>query len=413
MSASKKRDTYFLRNVIGVSGVEFVWGLGLPIVLESTFLQLFIKTLGATNFMIGLIPVFFFVGSSIFALVSSYYTAHLLFKKMAVILLHVASGISLICFGLFLMVTNQLNQALIAFFISYGVFSLFIGMLMPAWMNYLVHIFSEKKSVSGIAYMNIAQNGAKLIGSLVIAKIVDRYAFSFGASSYVFLGISLLFSLGSLFFLMTHEVSLDKDQLPVQKLNIIRYTVQSAKIVLGDKNFLRFLIGDFDFYAVVTVISFYANYATLYRQIDPAIAAGVFVACIYIGAIASNFLLGSLQLLDLKKNYMVYKGLSFLAIMILFFLLPVMGIHYGQFYPWVFPRHSDGFIPTNGKKAIGLIRLDRSFCHFTPYHFTAGSLPSLDIRPISGSYLKSGSGFVQTAVPDLCRHYYFNILFYT
>ncbi len=32
---------------MGVATVELFWGLGFPVVLESTFLQLFLKSLGA------------------------------------------------------------------------------------------------------------------------------------------------------------------------------------------------------------------------------------------------------------------------------------------------------------------------------------------------------------------------------
>ena len=47
------KDRYFRRNVFGVSVVEFLWGLGFPIVLESTFLQLFLKSLGASSLLTG------------------------------------------------------------------------------------------------------------------------------------------------------------------------------------------------------------------------------------------------------------------------------------------------------------------------------------------------------------------------
>ena len=42
--------------------VEFFWGLGFPIVLESTFLQLFLKNLGASSFVIGIVPALFIFG---------------------------------------------------------------------------------------------------------------------------------------------------------------------------------------------------------------------------------------------------------------------------------------------------------------------------------------------------------------
>ena len=60
MSAGVQKDRFFRQNVIGISSVEFLWGLGLPVVVESTFLQIFLKKLGASSFVIGLIPFFFY-----------------------------------------------------------------------------------------------------------------------------------------------------------------------------------------------------------------------------------------------------------------------------------------------------------------------------------------------------------------
>ena len=136
-------DTYYKRNVIGISGCEFLWGLGLPVVLESTFLQLFLRSLGASSFQVGLIPAFSFLGSSIFALLSSYFTVGLAFKRGAVIYLHLISGMSLVIFGAILFFFEEHASVLTIFFVSYAVFSICMGMTVPVWLNYLVNIFSE------------------------------------------------------------------------------------------------------------------------------------------------------------------------------------------------------------------------------------------------------------------------------
>jgi hypothetical protein len=143
-----EKDHYFLQNVIGISAVEFLWGLGLPIVIESTFLQLFLKSLGASSFAI--------IGSSVFALLSSYITSGLAFKRKAVIILHLVSGASLLLFGISLFVFGQVSHILIVFFSCYAIFSVCVGMTLPVWLNFLVKIFSENKSVSGLAVMMIA-----------------------------------------------------------------------------------------------------------------------------------------------------------------------------------------------------------------------------------------------------------------
>jgi len=165
--------------------------------------------------------------------------------------------------------------------------------------------------------MLIAQNSAKLIGALVILKVVDSYSFSQTSSAIVFITVGLLFSIGSLFFLITKEVPDRENSIRNFRKSFVKHTLESFRHMFKNKNFLVFLAGDFDFYIVVTVISFYADYATSYCGIDPAIAAGVFVGCIYLGAICSNFLLGTLGWFSLKHKYLFAKTLSVTAIVLL------------------------------------------------------------------------------------------------
>ncbi|MDJ0989752.1 MAG: hypothetical protein QNI85_07055, partial [Desulfobacterales bacterium] len=201
------QHSHYRQNVFGISAVEFLWGLGLPVVVESTFLQLFVKSLGGSGIALGMIPVFFFIGISVFALLASYLTEGVAFKRRAVILLHLISGFALLIFGGLLMGMGTGPHVLLVFFACYAVFSVCIGMSLPVWLNYLVKIFTEEQSVPGLATMMIAQNFAKLISSLVILKVVERHAFEIEAAAIVFLAVGGLFSLGSLFFLFTREAA--------------------------------------------------------------------------------------------------------------------------------------------------------------------------------------------------------------
>ncbi len=309
-------DRYYKRNVFGISSVEFIWGLGLPVVIESTFLQLFVKSIGGSSFAIGLIPTFFFAGSSFFTIFSSYLTSGMQYKRNITVILHLITGTALFSFGCILYLFGRIDQILILFFISYGIFSLSLGVTVPVWLNFLVHILSEEKSVSGIAYMHIAQNCAKLIGSFVLVKVVAEYAFSVQSSALVFIAVGILFIVGSFFFLITREVP-DEDFETGKRRSFFRHTLDSFKHMFKNRNYLYFLAGDFEFYVVVTVVSFYAAYATTYCGIDKAIAAGVFVACIYCGAITANFFLGTRGWLSLKNKYLFSVISSFSAIIIL------------------------------------------------------------------------------------------------
>jgi len=310
-------DTYYKRNVIGISGCEFLWGLGLPVVLESTFLQLFLKSLGASSFQVGLIPAFAFLGSSVFALISSYFTAGLAFKRGAVIYLHLISGMSLVFFGSILLFFGEHAPVLMIFFVSYAVFSICVGMTVPVWLNYLVNIFSEERAFSGLGYMMIAQNIARLTSGLLIVKFVAKYSFSQTASGGIFLTVGLLFCLGSLFFLVTKETSLQDAETGDLRRSFFQYVHRSVSQIFQNRNFLIFLVGDMDFYVIVTVISFYAHYATSFCGIAAPIAAGFFVSCIYVGAIFTNIFLGSLDFLLPRNKYIFSKTASMTALLLL------------------------------------------------------------------------------------------------
>ncbi len=316
---TRKLDRHYRQNVVGIASVEFLWGLGLPVVIESTFLQLFLKSLGASSTAVGLIPTLFFIGCSIFALFSSYITEDLRFKRGAVILLHLISGLSLFLLGGFLLVIEDDKWMVTFFFSCYGLFSICVGMTLPVWLNYLVQIFSEQKSVAGFAYMMIASNVAKLISSLFLVELVERYAFSRTASALTFTTVGLVFAAGSLFFMLTREIPRIGPEKVQKKEYLPAYLIRTLRKILSDRNFLFFLGGDTEYFILVTVISFYANYATLYCGVAPAMAAGGFVMCLYIGAIVSNIICGAMGMLSLKNKFVASKLFALAAIGVLTF----------------------------------------------------------------------------------------------
>lgn len=316
---NRQKDSYFKRNVFGVAIVEFFWGLGFPIVLESTFLQLFLKNLGASSFVIGFVPALFILGVSTFPIFSSYLSRNLRFKKPLVALLHVISGLSIVGFGLMLLVVRNSADVLPLFFFFYTIFSLCMGLTIPIWLNFLVRIFSTAKTVPGLGYMMLAQNVGKVVSSLFILKVVEKYSFSPISSAYVFIATGLLLSIGSLSFFLTKEIA-DPQHPERDNLSFLHHTRQSFAEILNNRPFLMFLAADLDFYLILTTLSFYANYATTYYGVRPSVAAGVFVACMYGGSITVNIFLGALNLLRLKQKFILAKVITLLMLVLLVFL---------------------------------------------------------------------------------------------
>jgi hypothetical protein len=129
--------------------------------------------------------------------------------------------------------------------------------------------------------------------------------------------VGLLFCLGSLFFLVTKETSLQDAGTDDSRRSFFQYVHRSASQIFQNRNFLIFIVGDMDFYVIVTVISFYAHYATSFCGIAAPIAAGYFVSCIYVGAIFTNIFLGSFDFLLPRNKYIFSKTASMAALLLL------------------------------------------------------------------------------------------------
>lgn len=315
---NEQKDLYYKRNVCAVSLVEFFWGLGFPIVLESTFLQLFLKSLGASSFAIGIVPALLIGSISFFPLFASYFSRNYRYKRMLVLYLHVATALSILLFGLLVLSIGDADNILIFFFLCYGGFSICLGLTIPIWLNYNIRIFSEAKLVPSLGYMMLSQNIAKIFSSYFILKFVEKYAFSIESSAYAFIITGLVFIVGSSAFILTKELA-DPDDPEPDDISFFQHTRNSLAEILENRRFLLYLVADLDFYIVLTALSFYANYATGYYGVDPAIAAGFFIACIYAGSITVNILLGTMNLLSLKQKFVLSKAVTVTLLFLLAF----------------------------------------------------------------------------------------------
>ncbi len=307
------RDRHFLRNTAGVTAVEFLWGIGLPVVFESTFLQLFIRHLGGSNLLVGLLPTLFSIGGSLFALPAGYLTSHLKRKRTAVILAHLVAAVPVFLFGPVYALVGRSGSVLAIFLAAYTLFSLGMGLLIPIWQNYLVKIFTEGRAIRALSVMMIGQSVAKIGSSFALAGVVRREAFSVGGGSLVFTFTGLAFILGSLMFLVTREQDAAPGG-PERSRSQLHYLGRVARSALRNRGFLRFLGSDLAFVAQVGVIAFYANYATEYRGISSAVSAGLFVAAMYAGGLGSNLVLGWLDWFTLKGKLLTAVAVTLAAI---------------------------------------------------------------------------------------------------
>jgi MFS family permease len=334
-------DRHFPGNVAGVSLVELLWGLGMPPLFESAFLQLFLHRLGASSLLIGLIPSLAAAGNALSSLFSYPLTSHLERRRSAVILVHVCSALPILAIGLTLGITGFQQATLGLFLVLFAVFSLALGLVLPVWQNYLTKIFSESRVVPAMAVLMISQSVGKLVGSLLLVRVVERYSFSAPGASLVFTMVGLLFLVGSLPFLLTAEEPGARTQ--GLSGNLFRAAGRSSlKRTFSNRSFLLFLGTDLEYFALSGVLAFYANYATQFCGVSPALASGLFMACNYLGGMLANGLLGWANLLSRRSKYLVTKAFA------LSWLI-VLSVHPA---PWVFYAASLAFGASRGTRLM-------------------------------------------------------------
>ncbi len=316
-------DNYFIRNTIGLSSAEFFWGLAIPVLFESAFLQIFLKQIGASNKMIGLVPSILATGIMLFSLMSAWLTSHLIHKKSAVILSHMSASIPFFLYGIALPYIDSSNR--ITFFMTaYVVFAFALGITLPLWQNFIVKVFSPLNTLKANSIMMTAQIFARLIGSFFIFKSVEKYSFSMASASFIFITVGIMFFIGSFFFLIVHEeMGGNMDSKP--KPHNLSTLKSAALHILRNKNYLKYLAGTTESFATVAVLSFYANYAVEFKGIGKEIAAGLFVALIYTAGVLTNIILGWFNFFSLKTKFIIARTAAVTGTVILIFseTLPV------------------------------------------------------------------------------------------
>lgn len=308
-----EQDTLFFRNVLGSSLGELFWGIGLPIVVESTFLQLFLRNLGAPSTVVGLVPTLFFVGMSLFGLLAGYLTSHLENKRTVILITHTYGSIPLFIFGIVLVTGGYTDSTLTLFLVCYSLFSLGIGLILPIWQNYLMKLFSERKVFSAMAVIMFTQTIARLITSFIVLGTVKRYSMDPRAAGIIFISVGGVFLIGTFMYLITREAE-GSGEAGVRHSNFFAHLYRSGRQIIRNRGFIFYLLSDIETYAVITVISFYANYAVGYCGISDAIAAGLFIALYYSAQVCVHLVLGWFDLLALKRKFVLSKITSMLGI---------------------------------------------------------------------------------------------------
>jgi MFS family permease len=166
------------RNVSRFMASEMFWGMGFHTASHITILPVFLVELGASNFLIGIVPALFAFGINASQLWGGYLTSHLKRKKAVVIAGHYLAAVPYGLLALYL-VSNQnpvienRTPMLLIFFILIAVFANIMGFLVPVWLNLVGKTVDPERRGTAFGKIFFTNTLGGAIGGAVASRILN------------------------------------------------------------------------------------------------------------------------------------------------------------------------------------------------------------------------------------------------
>ncbi len=304
MKLLTKKD-YTFNFVVGSLDYAF-FSLGTAVASITTLLPLFAKNLGATNVQIGLIPALYYLGLSIPSLFNGLYSTRME-RKLPFVLKYTMMerlpylGIALVAFYL---VTANVHNSLILFFVLLGASFCAMGIISPVWMEMIGKVVDPARRGVYFAVGNGVGALMGVWGSRLAEKFIVKYPFArnFGYCFLLTVGAMLM---SFLFLALTREEKEKSSDPPP------RYFQSLFGVLKKDPNFRSFSLARFFLAMGVMGGAFYTVHALENLHVSNAFIArynAVFLA----SQALSNFLWGPLGDKSGHKFVLLLGGISLL-----------------------------------------------------------------------------------------------------
>ena len=166
-------------NFAIIAGVDSCWGFGGAFASYAAILPVFLKQLGASNFVIGLLPAVFMFSLTTPQLLVARLTRHMPVKKFFFTLTHYPGCLGLLPLSyLVFCLGGTHNRALVAATLVWlALFGLSISFAMPMWVNLMAKLFPPAVRGKSFGYVFVLYSTCGSIGSMCAAQVLDRFEF--------------------------------------------------------------------------------------------------------------------------------------------------------------------------------------------------------------------------------------------
>lgn len=235
--------------------------------------------LGASAFYNGVVNGLFWLGFILTQVPAAYYSERLPYKKWATGVIFILCGVSMLLFGILLMITGggHVKLLLAAFLFCYALTTIISGSATPLIFTLLFKIIPPQKLGSWLGiYFMIASVGG-ILGGFITKRILE---YGYPVAFEILFIASFLFA--AAMAVAVWFIDEPEGEMAPRKENFGAYLGSLVNILKCDRNLVRFFIGMWFVVGHYIVLTFYADYAIKGVGIKPA-EAGAFVSMNLIG----------------------------------------------------------------------------------------------------------------------------------
>ncbi|MDT8717638.1 MFS transporter [Clostridium sp. 19966] len=295
MMSKDERDKFIQKNVKynfilnSVDGAAF--SLGLVFISFNTIFPVFLKKLGANNFLISLIPFITIAGSSFPQLFAAHYVKNLSVKKPFTAFIGLLQRIPWLILGTVTVIWGSKAPNIVLFSALFMlVFYMVAGGLSgPVWFDLISKITPISLRGRLMSARAIIGQLFGIIGSFFTAYIIGNIAYPYNYAALFFICFAILMiSWAAFVFLKEPE-----DEVNENTEDFWLFVKGIPSILKGNKDFRSFVISRAFFELGIAVTAFYSVYSIKHFSL-PDSYAGIFTTVTSIAYVAGNLVLGYL-----------------------------------------------------------------------------------------------------------------------
>jgi MFS family permease len=278
------------KNVTWILSVELFWGVSLALISMVAILPVFLSRLGATNTVIGVLPVVWILTTAFSGAFASHFTSGLTHRKRAVIVLHIVAAIPWLLVALWfgLMPRPSLAVDVLVFLVLWGGSWVIMGFTIPVWINFISKVTRPELRARSFGTIFFFQTLLGALGGWVASRVLSAHLAFPVNYALGFVVAAVCMAIGSFFFAPVREEAgaVSEPGHPIG--TAVRY----AREILADRGGIRvYLVALFLSTGSYLLITYYPVFAERRFGLEPRDSA-IYTAICMAGQMLGSILTG-------------------------------------------------------------------------------------------------------------------------